>query len=39
MELARIPEEIKGYGHVKERHLLAARRNWAALSQAFRNAS
>jgi indolepyruvate ferredoxin oxidoreductase len=39
IELARIPEQIKGYGHVKERHLLAARKNWAALSQAFRNAS
>jgi indolepyruvate ferredoxin oxidoreductase len=39
IELARIPEQIKGYGHVKERHLLAARRNWTSLSQAFRNAS
>jgi indolepyruvate ferredoxin oxidoreductase len=39
VELARIPEQIKGYGHVKERHLLAARQNWAALSQAFRKAS
>ncbi len=24
-EIARIPEEIRGYGHVKERHLKAAR--------------
>ena len=39
LDLARIPEQIKGYGHVKERHLLAARKNWAALSQAFRNAN
>jgi indolepyruvate ferredoxin oxidoreductase len=39
VELARIPEQIKGYGHVKERHLLAARQNWAALTQAFRSAS
>jgi indolepyruvate ferredoxin oxidoreductase len=39
VELARIPEQIKGYGHVKERHLLTARQNWSALSQAFRNAS
>jgi indolepyruvate ferredoxin oxidoreductase len=39
VELARIPEQIKGYGHVKERHLLAARQNWAALSQALKNAS
>ena len=37
--LARIPEQIKGYGHVKERHMLAARQQWAALSQAFKNAS
>jgi indolepyruvate ferredoxin oxidoreductase len=39
IELARIPEQIKGYGHVKERHLLAARQNWISLSLAFRNAS
>jgi indolepyruvate ferredoxin oxidoreductase len=32
-EIARIPEEIRGYGHVKERHLLAARTKWAALMQ------
>jgi indolepyruvate ferredoxin oxidoreductase len=37
--LARIPEQIKGYGHVKERHMLAAQQQWAALSQAFKNAS
>jgi len=30
-EIARIPEEIRGYGHVKERHLAAARPKWAAL--------
>ena len=39
LELARIPEQIKGYGHVKERHLLTARQNWATLSQAFRKAN
>ena len=39
IELARIPEQIKGYGHVKERNTLAARQQWAALSQAFENAS
>ncbi len=32
-EIARIPEEIRGYGHVKERHLKAARTKWAALMQ------
>ncbi|MEN9418812.1 MAG: hypothetical protein RI988_2432, partial [Pseudomonadota bacterium] len=38
-EIARIPEEIRGYGHVKERHLEAARKKWAALMQAWRQAS
>jgi indolepyruvate ferredoxin oxidoreductase len=36
VEIARIPELIKGYGHVKERHLQTARPQWAALMQAFR---
>ena len=36
LELARIPEQIKGFGHVKERHLAAARLQWAAAAQAFR---
>jgi indolepyruvate ferredoxin oxidoreductase len=31
IEIARIPEDIRGYGHVKERHLKAARAKWAAL--------
>ncbi|WP_426148081.1 indolepyruvate ferredoxin oxidoreductase family protein [Polaromonas sp. DSR2-3-2] len=35
-EIARIPELIKGYGHVKARHLAAARPQWTALMQAFR---
>jgi indolepyruvate ferredoxin oxidoreductase len=30
-EIARIPEDIRGYGHVKQRHLAAARPKWAAL--------
>jgi indolepyruvate ferredoxin oxidoreductase len=36
VEIARIPELIKGYGHVKERHLQTARPQWVALMQAFR---
>jgi indolepyruvate ferredoxin oxidoreductase len=36
VEIARIPEEIRGYGHVKERHLAAARPKWAALMSAWR---
>ena len=35
-EIARIPEEIRGYGRVKERHLVAARAKWAQLMQAWR---
>jgi indolepyruvate ferredoxin oxidoreductase len=35
-EIARIPEEIRGFGHVKERHLAAARTKWAALMQQWR---
>ncbi|MBV8620127.1 MAG: indolepyruvate ferredoxin oxidoreductase family protein [Curvibacter sp.] len=31
VELARLPEQIKGYGHVKERNLAAARQRWAQL--------
>jgi len=36
VEIARIPEEIRGYGHVKERHLAAARAKWDALLQRWR---
>ena len=37
VEIARIPELIKGYGHVKARHLAVARPQWAALMTAFQN--
>jgi hypothetical protein len=30
VEIARIPEQIKGFGHVKERHLKAARQAWSS---------
>ena len=36
LEIARIPEKIKGYGHVKERHLKAAREQWDGLLHAWR---
>ncbi|MFT3812868.1 MAG: indolepyruvate ferredoxin oxidoreductase family protein [Acidovorax sp.] len=36
VEIARIPEQIRGYGHVKERHLRAARTQWAALMGQWR---
>ncbi len=37
LDIARIPEQIKGYGHVKERNLVAARQKWAQLQAAFRD--
>jgi indolepyruvate ferredoxin oxidoreductase len=36
IEIARIPEEIRGYGHVKARHLGAARAKWDGLMQQWR---
>ncbi len=35
-DIARIPEEIRGYGHVKEKHLAAARTKWQALMVTWR---
>ena len=31
VQIAKIPEEIRGYGHVKERHLEKARQKWEQL--------
>jgi indolepyruvate ferredoxin oxidoreductase len=31
LEIGRLPEQIKGFGHVKARHLAAARSRWAEL--------
>jgi indolepyruvate ferredoxin oxidoreductase len=36
MQLAGLPEEIRGYGHVKEKSLAAARVKWAELLARFR---
>jgi indolepyruvate ferredoxin oxidoreductase len=36
VQIARLPEEIRGYGHVKERHLAAARAKWQSLMAQFR---
>ncbi len=36
VEVARIPEQIRGYGHVKARHLAAARQQWAVLMANWR---
>jgi len=32
---ARVPEQIRGFGHVKVRHLAAARQQWTLLLEAF----
>ncbi len=36
LEIARLPEQIRGFGHVKERHLAAARQRWSALMTQWR---
>jgi indolepyruvate ferredoxin oxidoreductase len=33
VKVAQVPENIKGYGHVKERNIRAARSLWASLDQ------
>jgi indolepyruvate ferredoxin oxidoreductase len=38
VELAQIPEHIRGYGHVKDRHVVAAKKKEAELLAAFRDA-
>ena len=37
VEIAHIPEDIRGYGHVKERHLKAARAKWNGLMAQWRS--
>ncbi|MBW8829235.1 MAG: indolepyruvate ferredoxin oxidoreductase family protein [Burkholderiales bacterium] len=37
VEIARIPEDIRGYGHVKERHMATARPKWASLMSQWRS--
>ena len=37
VEIARIPEQIKGYGHVKERNLKVARLQWQGLMAQWRS--
>ncbi len=36
VEIARLPEQIKGYGHVKARNLAAVQPQWDALLQQWR---
>jgi indolepyruvate ferredoxin oxidoreductase len=37
VEIARIPEQIKGFGHVKERNVAAARERWGKLEAQFQS--
>ncbi|MFN5046685.1 indolepyruvate ferredoxin oxidoreductase family protein [Roseateles sp.] len=39
LDIARIPEEIRGYGHVKERHVHAARAKWQDLMARWQTAA
>ncbi|RZM04479.1 MAG: indolepyruvate ferredoxin oxidoreductase family protein, partial [Variovorax sp.] len=36
MDIAALPDQIRGYGHVKERNLAATRTRWASLMAAWR---
>jgi indolepyruvate ferredoxin oxidoreductase len=36
VQLAKVPEQIKGFGHVKERNLAAAMVQWQNRMDAFR---
>src|SRR5207253_11337622 len=38
VDLARVPEHIRGYGHVKDRHLVAAKAKEAELVASYRAA-
>jgi indolepyruvate ferredoxin oxidoreductase len=37
VEIASLPEQIRGYGHVKDRNLAATRTRWQALLQKWRD--
>ncbi len=37
VEIAQVPDQIKGFGHVKERNLRAARARWTSLMDQFRD--
>ena len=38
LQVALIPEQVKGFGHVKERNIISAREKWVELRAAFRTA-
>lgn len=35
LAFAKLPEQIRGFGHVKARHLAAARKQWGTLLEQF----
>jgi len=37
VEIARLPEQIRGYGHVKEAHVAKANAKWTSLMKVWRN--
>ena len=37
LDIARLPEQIKGFGHVKERNVRAVRSRWDGLMAQWRN--
>ena len=37
VEIAALPEQIRGYGHVKEKHYAKAKARWDELMHAWRN--
>ena len=37
VDIAAVPDSIRGYGHVKERNLAAARARWASLQQVWQS--
>ncbi|MFN5776086.1 MAG: DUF6537 domain-containing protein, partial [Burkholderiaceae bacterium] len=39
VDIARLPDQIKGYGHVKARHLAKVRPQWERLMQTWRDPS
>ena len=36
VQIARLPEQIRGFGHVKERHLAKVRPQWESLMAQWR---
>jgi len=39
VQIASLPEQLRGYGHVRARHLAEVRRSWATLLAQWRGAA